>query len=146
MTHPSAIETLIELAARDSDEAAKRLGLAIRASDETEKKLALLMQYREEYAARFQSGLAEGLSMMGYRNYQMFLEKLDNAIEGQQQAVRLAQQKISNERGAWQASERKRLSYDTLATRAHKEEQRKESKLDQKVTDEQATRSLHYKR
>ena len=146
MTIPSAIGTLIELAAKDSDEAAKRLGLAIRAGDETEKKLALLVQYRDEYAARFQSGSANGLTAQGYRNFQMFLDKLDDAITGQQQAVQAAQQRIQRERSAWQEHERKRLSYGTLATRAQKEEQRKETKRDQKQTDEQATRAIHYRR
>ncbi|HEY8099818.1 MAG TPA: flagellar export protein FliJ [Burkholderiaceae bacterium] len=142
----SALDTLIELAMRETDEAAKRLGHAIRATEDTEKKLELLMQYRDEYAARFQASMAAGLTAMGYRNFQLFMGKLDDAIAGQQQIVMQSKRLEENERSAWQQSERKRMSYDTLATRAHKEEQRKENKRDQKDTDEQATRSAHFKR
>jgi flagellar FliJ protein len=146
MANLSALDTLIDLAMRETDEAAKRLGLAIRATEDTEKKLALLMQYRDEYAARFQANMARGLTAMGYRNFQLFMDKLDDAIAGQQQVVLQSKQRVQVEQTAWQQSERKRMSYDTLATRAHKEEQRKESKREQKMTDEQATRSAHYKR
>ena len=143
-TH-SALETLVELATNQSDEAARRLGLAIRACEDTEQKLALLLQYRDDYQARFQSGLAAGITATGYRNFQVFLEKLDTAIAGQQQIVQDAKRRMGDERNAWQSCERKRMSFDTLATRAQQEEQRKENKRDQKLMDEFATRQANYK-
>lgn len=146
MTIPTAIDTLIELATTATDEAARQLGRAIRAADDTEQKLALLLQYRDEYAARFQADMLAGLTAMGYRNYQCFLDKLDQAISGQQQVVREAQRKVAEDRSAWQASERKRMSYDTLANRAQQAAQRKESKRDQKQSDEHAARQLLYRR
>lgn len=146
MATNSALETLIELTTNQTDEAAKRLGLAVRACEDTEQKLALLLQYREDYEARFKAGLAAGISATGYRNFQLFLEKLDTAIAGQQQIVLDAKQRIVDERGAWQSSERKRMSYDTLATRVEQAEQHKENKREQKLMDEFATRQANYKR
>jgi flagellar protein FliJ len=146
MATNSALETLIELATNQTDEAAKRLGHAIRACEDTEQKLALLLQYREDYDMRFKAGMAAGISAAGYRNFQLFLEKLDTAIAGQQQIVQDAKRRINDERGAWQSCERKRMSFDTLATRAQQAEQRKENKRDQKLTDEYATRQANYKR
>jgi flagellar protein FliJ len=142
----SALDTLIELATSEKDEAAKRLGNALRAATETEQKLSLLLQYRDDYTARLQSMMTTGLSAAGYRNFQLFLDKLDAAIDGQQQVVAAAQKRIGEERSAWQASEKKRMSFDTLATRAQKAEERKEMQRDQKQTDEVATRQVHYKR
>lgn len=144
-TNP-ALETLIELATNQTDEAAKRLGRAIRACEDTEQKLALLLQYRDDYEARFKTGLSNGISAAGYRNFQLFLDKLDTAIAGQQQIVQDAKRRIVDERGAWQSCERKRMSFDTLATRAQQVEQRKENKRDQKLMDEFATRQANYKR
>ncbi len=146
MATNTALDTLIELATTETDEAARRLGHAIRACEDTEQKLALLLQYRDDYEARFRSGITAGISASGYRNFQLFLGKLDTAIAGQQQLVEDAKRRMNNERGAWQASERKRMSYDTLATRAEQAEQRKESKRDQKLMDEFATRQANYKR
>jgi flagellar FliJ protein len=146
MAKSTALDTLIELATTEKDEASKRLGNALRAASETEEKLAMLLQYRDDYTARLHSMMANGLSAAGYRNFQLFIDKLDAAIEGQQQIVAAARQRIGEERNAWQEIEKKRMSYDTLATRAQKAEERKEMRRDQKQTDEAATRQAHYKR
>jgi flagellar FliJ protein len=108
--------------------------------------LALLKQYRDDYAARFQAKMGQGVSPMGYRNFQAFIEKLDAAIAGQQQLVQEAEGGVAREKGAWQISERKRMSFGTLANRAMKEEQQRENKKDQKLNDEHAARQGQYKR
>ncbi|MGE5652431.1 flagellar export protein FliJ [Noviherbaspirillum sp. UKPF54] len=146
MAIPSALDTLIELATQQTDEAAKRLGRAIRNGEDAEQKLQLLLQYRDDYMARFQTTLQAGLSASSYRNFQHFIDKLDEAIKGQQRVVQDAQRRVTRERGAWQDSERKRMSYDTLATRAEKVRQLKETRRDQKQTDEFAARLLFNKR
>jgi flagellar FliJ protein len=140
MASKSALDTLIELASLATDEAAKRLGNAIKATDKAEKKLALLQQYRDDYSVRFQAKMAQGLSPLNYRNFQAFIEKLDEAIVGQQQLVHEAENGTLREKSAWQASERKRLSYDTLANRATKKATQRDNKRDQKLNDEHAAR------
>ena len=146
MASKSALDTLIELATAETDEAAKRLGNAIRATDRAEKKLELLQKYRDEYSSRFEAKMAQGVSPMGYRNFQAFISKLDEAIAGQQQVVLDAEQGVTRERGAWQDSERKRMSYDTLATRQMQQEMKQENRRDQKLNDEYAARSGLLKR
>lgn len=146
MANLSALTTLIDIAVKDGDEAAKKLGQAIRAAEETEKKLALLLSYRDEYAQRFQSSTAAGLNAMEYRNFQLFIAKLDTAISGQQAMVMDAKRQVEQERTVWQECERKRMSYGTLANRSEKERQLRENKRDQKQTDEHAARSALYKR
>lgn len=146
MANPSALHTLIDLASKDSDDAAKRLGEAIRAAEETEKKLNLLLGYRDEYANRLQNNQASGITAMEYRNFQLFIDKLDTAINGQQAVVNDARRKVENERKVWQECERKRMSYDTLASRAETARLKKENKRDQKQMDEFAARSALFKR
>lgn len=142
----TALDTLIELASRQSDEAAQRLGQAMRTCQDTEQKLAMLLQYREEYDSRLQAGLAAGISISGYRNFQLFLEKLDAAIAGQQRLVQDAQRRMAAQRGEWHACERKRVSFDTLATRHQQAALKKEGRRDQKMMDEFATRQANFKR
>ena len=146
MATPSALETLIELATKETDEATKRLGRAIRVSEEAHQKLTILQQYRDDYAARFQDTLTTGLTALSYRNFQLFIEKIDTAITGQQDVVRGSLQKVADARLAWQACERKRMSYDTLAARAKEKELQQENRRDQKATDEHASRITFYKR
>lgn len=146
MATTSALETLIELATKETDEATKRLGRAVRTSEEAQQKLVILEQYRDDYALRFQENLASGLTAMSYRNFQLFIEKIDSAITGQQNVVRITVQRVADARAAWQACERKRMSYDTLATRAKQTAQLRENRRDQKQTDEHASRITFYKR
>ncbi|HEY4318455.1 MAG TPA: flagellar export protein FliJ [Herbaspirillum sp.] len=144
MATSSSLDTLIELATKDSEAATKQLGRCIRMGDEAQQKLDMLMQYRDDYATRFEQNLAGGLSATAYRNFQTFIEKIDNALSGQQEVVRLAQVRIGEAKAAWQACERKRLSYDTLATRARNEALAIANKRDQKQSDEQASRMAYY--
>lgn len=146
MSIPPVLDTLAELAATETDEAARRLGQSVRAAADCEQKLALLQQYRDDYSARLQERMRAGLTVEGYRNFQGFLDKLDQALTMQQQAVRDAGRRVELDRQAWQASERKRLSYDTLASRVARQAQQKESRREQKETDEQAARLLLYRR
>jgi flagellar FliJ protein len=146
MATKSALDTLIELAQRDTDDAAKRLGAALAAAEETEQKLVMLMNYREDYAMKLDAAQVAGITPMAYRNFVAFLDKLDSAINGQREVVRHAGNKRAAEQTAWQACERKRLSYRTLSERAASEALRIENKRDQKQMDEHAARQAYYKR
>ena len=142
----SPLSTLIEIAEKESDEAAKRLGKAISAHEDTKKQLSLLQQYREDYLSRFQDGASKGINTAQYINFQAFINKLDGAADGQMQVVSDAEYRIKLAREHWQASEKKRLSYDILNSRAATAVQKKEAKRDQKQMDEHAARSFFYKR
>lgn len=146
MADISALNTLIELATIEVDEAVKRLGRAVRGVEEAQQKLALLSGYRDDYASRFQTTMASGFTPLAYRNFQGFMDKLDQAISGQQQVVRDAVWRAEQERMAWRESERKRLSYNALHSREQKTEEQKVAKRDQKQTDEQAARKMLYRR
>ena len=146
MAQQSALDTLIELAQRATDDAAKRLGAALKAQGECEQKLTMLLGYRDDYAARLDAAQMAGITPMAYRNFVAFMDKLDIAINGQRDIIKHAQYKSGVEKAAWQACERKRLSYRTLNERAAIETLRRENKLDQKQTDEHAARQAHYKR
>ena len=145
MANSTAINTLLELATKACEMAAIELGKSIQFAEETDKKLNLLVQYREDYECRFQAEQAKGLSIAGYRNFQVFLDKLEQAITGQQQVVIESKQRVEERKRAWQAAEQKKMSYDTLADRRRKESLRKEAKRDQKQTDEFVTRQAHQK-
>lgn len=142
----SALNTLIDLANKAADEAAKVLGVALTAGEEARQKLELLMQYRNDYADRCQNDLSAGMSATQFNNFQVFMHKLDHAITGQQKVVADSQMRIAQARTAWQACEQKKMSFVTLADRASKEDARRELWRDQKQNDEHAARRTQLKR
>lgn len=146
MASTQQLETLIDLARRETDDAAKRLGAALKAVADAEEKLNMLVGYREEYGRRFDESQQQGITPMAYRNFQAFMEKLDTAIKGQQEVVRHSKARGDQEKQMWQDAERKRMSYSTLRDRAEAQELKKEAKRDQKAMDEHASRQAFFKR
>ncbi|MGK5009139.1 flagellar export protein FliJ [Janthinobacterium sp. MDB2-8] len=146
MASPSQLATLIDLAQRETDDCAKRLGAALKALDDCRQKLDMLSGYRDDYAQRFEASMSNGITPMAYRNFQAFMVKLDSAILGQQQVVEHAQARSDNEKMRWQLAERKRMSYTTLNNRAQEQALKLENKRDQKAMDEHAARQAYYKR
>jgi flagellar FliJ protein len=146
MANASALETLIDLAQRESDACAKRLGAALKAVDDGEQKLQMLLGYRDDYANRLDAAQMAGITPFAYQNFVAFLGKLEQAIDGQREVLKHARAKADMEKKAWQESERKRLSYRTLNERAAAEALALESKRDQKMMDDHAARTARYKR
>lgn len=145
MANLNAIQTLTDLAARQSEEAATRLGQANNATAQAQQKLELLQEYRKSYADQLQAQMAQGLSMSGYSNFQKFLSTLDQAIAQQMQTLQNSHHLVEKHRNEWQLSEKKRLSFNTLTQRAEQAQLRKETKREQKQTDEYASRAKSVK-
>ena len=146
MANLSALETLIDLAQRESDACAKRLGAALKAVEEGEQKLQMLLGYRDDYANKLDAAQMAGITPFAYHNFVAFIGKLENAITGQRDVVKHAQYKADTEKKAWQESERKRLSYRTLTERAALEALNIENKRDEKMMDDHAARTARYQR
>jgi flagellar FliJ protein len=146
MANLSALSTLIELAQRASDEAAKRLGVALKHEEDCAQKLEMLNGYRDDYAQRLIDAQKSGMSPHAYANFVAFMAKLDQAVNGQSDVLKHARQRTAMEKATWQANERKRLSYRTLTERAATEAQKIDNKRDQKMMDDHAARLTYYKR
>ncbi|HEY1151002.1 MAG TPA: flagellar export protein FliJ [Pseudoduganella sp.] len=146
MASTQQLETLIDLAQRETDDCAKRLGAALKAVNDAEEKLNMLIGYRDEYGRRFDASQQAGITPMAYRNFQAFMEKLDSAIQGQQEVLRHAQSRGEMDKKQWQDAERKRMSYSTLRERAEAQALKVEAKRDQKAMDEHASRQAFFKR
>ena len=146
MANPSALETLIDLAQRESDACAKRLGAALKAVEDGEKKLEMLLGYRDDYVGKLDAAQMAGITPFAYQNFTAFIAKLDNAINGQKEVLKHAQYKADTERKGWQESERKRLSYRTLNERAAQQALALENKRDQKMMDDHAARTARQQR
>jgi flagellar FliJ protein len=134
------LKALEEIAAKEVDLAAEALARSIRARDDAVSKKNMLAGYREDYMDNLNLLLESGMGAETYRNFQNFVYKLDQALTGQEQEVRIAQQQVDLHQSLWQESQRKRMSYDVLITRTDKRVQAVALKKDQKSMDEFAMR------
>jgi flagellar protein FliJ len=139
MTKRSALDTLLELAQTRTDDAARRLGVLNTQGVDMETKLALLTEYWNEYSARFQISMQQGITAADWRNYQEFLNKLDAAIVQQREVLATTRQRVEAGQVAWQSAKRTLKSYDTLALRQAGAEMLRMARHEQKETDERAS-------
>ena len=141
MNAPTALETLVMLSAQEADAAAVSLGKAIALRDDAQQRLQMLQQLRADYARRLEGHVQDGLTFAAYRNFQRFLEKIDEAIAGQTAIEAGAAAQAEQSRQHWQSKKREGQTWELLVDRAARDAQRKEAKLERKASDEFAARA-----
>ena len=140
MTKPFSLQTVLELMQIRADDATQRLARLIASERDAKNKLDLLQQYRDEYAMRFRQAAQNGLSKSEWRNYQEFLNRLEEAINTQRANVAWQVQHTANGQTQWREQKTKLKAFDTLSERHYASENALEVRLDQKKEDEFAAR------
>lgn len=136
----AVLKMLHEMAVKEVELATEALAKALKAVDEAKNKEAMLEGYKQDYLDNLKKSLDAGVTVDAYQNYHQFMGKLEQAITGQREAVKFAEGKLQVQRQLLQECQRKKLSYDVLLERADKRASKAESKRDQKMMDEFASR------
>jgi flagellar FliJ protein len=139
------LQVVQQLAQKDSDKAATRLGLLNAEVAKADQKLQMLIDYREEYRQRFRSTLNGDALSAGWKNFQQFLVKLEEAIEQQRAACDMARRAVLGGQREWQAKQIKVKAFDSLEQRHHMQLEARTKKLEQLASDEFAARAYHQK-
>ena len=140
MTKPFSLQTVLELMQIRADDATQHLARLIASERDAKNKLALLQQYRDEYAIRFRQAAQNGLSKSEWRNYQEFLNRLDEAIDTQRRNVASQVEHTATGQTQWREQKKKLKAFDTLSERHYASENALEVRLEQKKQDEFAAR------
>lgn len=120
--------------ARELGEARARLAAA-------EAKLKDLEQYRQDYEQAFQQRAKAGQPVRALRDFQVFLARLDQAIQQQRQIVASTRNDVSGHSTRWQSAARQVKAVDSVVDRWQGEERRAQDRREQKETDERAQRA-----
>ncbi len=140
MAKPFSLQPVLELMQIRADDATKRLARLIATERDANNKLDMLQQYRDDYAKRFQQAAQNGISPGEWRNYQEFMNRLDEAIDAQRQAVLLQKKNTATGQTHWQLQRKKLKAFDTLSERHFANQNALEVKNEQKTQDEFAAR------
>ena len=136
------LKTLIGLAQDDVDAAAQRLGRAQRERGDVQAQLDALIQYRDEYHARFANSAQAGMPAGNMRNFQAFIDTLNAAIEQQRGLLVTASARVEAAKPEWQRQRQKLGSYEVLQARGAATEAQQNARREQRDTDEHAARIL----
>lgn len=140
MTKTFSLQPLVHLAQQKNEAATRKLGQLNQLEQAAQSKLDTLMQYRKDYQTRFQEAAQNGMSQADMRNFQNFIQRLDDAITQQRNTTEQAHHSVQTGREELQEAQRKMKSFDTLAQRHLDGEKKLEAKIEQRQQDEHTGR------
>lgn len=106
----------------------------------------MLQQFRKDYQIKFQEAARNGMAPNDLRNFQEFINRLDEAINQQLKTIEQAQRSVQSGRSELSEAQRRMKSFDTLAQRHVEAERKLETKAEQKIQDEHTGRFVAHKR
>lgn len=135
---PTPLEVLQQLAQKECDEAAGRVGRTQAQLQQAEKKLQLLETYRADYQGRQRA--IETTDALALSNLHAFVGKLQAAIERQQQEVEVACTTARTAQRDWMRARQRLKSLEVLLERRAAAARLQKNRLQQKQQDELAAR------
>lgn len=145
MTRPFSLQPLLHLAQQKNDAATRKLGQLNQQHQSAQGKLDMLQQFRKDYQDKFQEAVRNGMDHNELRNFQDFINRLDEAITQQRAVIEQAQRSVQSGRSELSEAKRRMKSFDTLAERHVEAEKKLETKAEQKIQDEHSGRFVAYK-
>ncbi|GHE21065.1 flagellar export protein FliJ [Halomonas urumqiensis] len=137
MSHtPTPLDTLTDLARDARDQAGQTLASERLNERQVAGQLESLGRYRLEYAQRLQQAMRDGIDPATMRNYQRFLDSLDDALARARQALGAQQQRVGQSQSHWQQQQRKLSSYDTLVSRRAMQQSLKAERQELRASDD----------
>ena len=141
MKQNGALSTLKDLAEKEVENAALRLGEMRRGCKQAEDQLTMLMNYQLEYSNSLNHNMSEGIASTRWQNYQQFILTLEKAIEQHRQQLTQWNNKVEQALGFWREKKQRLQAWETLQERQASAALLAENRLDQKKMDEFAQRA-----
>lgn len=145
MTQNSALATLKDLAEKEVDNAALRLGEMRRGCQQAQEQLQMLMNYQDEYQSSLNTSMSQGIGSQRWQNYQQFIQTLEKAIDQHRQQLAQWNYKVDQALSVWREKKQRLQAWQTLSDRQDSAALLAENRLDQKRMDEFAQRATQRK-
>ncbi|WP_312318157.1 flagellar export protein FliJ [Atlantibacter hermannii] len=141
MSQSNALNTLKDLAEKEVDDAALRLGEMRRGCQQAQDQLNMLIDYQHEYRNNLNQDMSQGIASTRWQNYQQFIQTLEKAIEQHRQQLMQWNSKVEQALGFWKEKKQRLQAWQTLSDRQSSAALLAENRLDQKRMDEFAQRA-----
>lgn len=145
MIKPFTLQPLVHLAQQRNDAATKKLGQLNQQHQSAQAKLDALLQFRKDYQTQFQEAAKQGMAPADMKNFQDFIDRLDQAVQQQTAAIEKTKAGVQTGRNELMDTTRKMKSFDTLAQRHVDAEKKLEAKSEQRTQDELTGRLAAYR-
>ncbi|WP_027329198.1 flagellar export protein FliJ [Marinimicrobium agarilyticum] len=135
------MKVVLQLAEREEQAAAARLGEQQQLLEREQAQLSQLQDYRQQYLddyARPRSGVTAEALM----SYSGFLQRLGEAVTGQQQKLAMVNQAREQSRREWEERYHRRRSLEDMIARLQREEEAAFEQRQQREQDDLAAQRL----
>lgn len=139
MKRSQRLNPIIELAAKETEQALIKVGQANTVWTQNKQQLDDLKRYKDEYLARLRQGNQSAMSAQKVMELRAFLAQLDQAISAQQHQVEQSFAELQQQQATWRQIRSKEEAMLSLSQRYQKEETRTELKREQNESDERNT-------
>ncbi|MBU1191912.1 MAG: flagellar export protein FliJ [Gammaproteobacteria bacterium] len=136
MTRSKRMQSVVEVTASSERESARVLGELQKRVQAAEQRYQELIRYREDYTQQFANG--GSLTVARLQDYRIFLSRLNQAVEQQQQLVERAQQDCAKQRQRWMEIHTRVQALGKVVTRYRDEERSDNDRREQKDSDAQS--------
>lgn len=129
-----------KLASQKERKAAAALGESIKQRQAAQQRLDELRAYLNEYLERFENAARSGLQSSQVMEYQVFISKLETAIEQQEQVVAQSEQDCDSSKQQWRGRYSKSKAMDNAVDRMKVREKKDSERREQAEADDRAQR------
>ncbi len=136
MSRTRKLDPVIDMARKATESELIKLGEHNALLQREQNQLDDLMQYRDEYLARFRQGDPMQMSAKKALDLRGFLAQLDQAIQAQQLQVNHSQQVVNRQQQNWLQARNKEQALDSLMARYRADEEVKQQRREQRENDE----------
>jgi flagellar FliJ protein len=121
-------------------ESALRVAATQTRLSEAQRRGAELQRYLEEYRQMFAQRAKAGMVVSGMRDYQVFIARLNEAVQAQQRVVDQLSAECVAEREVWAQAAARKTAVGKVIDQAHSDERKADDRLQQRELDERAQR------
>lgn len=139
MSRMRKLDPVIEMARKATESALVKLGETNALLQHEQTQLDDLMQYRDDYLARFRRDDPMVMSAKKALELRGFLAQLDQAIQAQQLQVNQSQQVVDRQQQFWLQARNKEQALDSLMSKYQAAEQHQQQRREQRDNDEHTT-------
>jgi len=121
-------------------ESAQRMAATQGRLAEAQQRHAELQRYLQEYRDSFAQRARAGMDVAGMRDYQVFMSRLNEAVQAQASVVEQLKAECQAEREAWTQAAARKSAVSKVIERAQSDERQAEERRQQREIDERAQR------
>ncbi len=140
MKKSQRIKTIVNIKATQEKTALEALGAVQKIFLDMQGQVDSLKTYRKEYQSRFERLGAKGANVLQLLEFRSFIDKLDKAIQGQEQELSSIETQLKAKRKLWEALHHKTHNLEKFFDSALAIEVQQADKREQLEQDERASR------